>query len=193
MYHECFRLFLGSDSHHGIISNTMRQNGFTLFELLVAMTIAALLITIGVPNMRAMIMDNRIISEANHFVATINAARSSAVRYQRPAIVCSTSNFSATTPTCSGSTDWSDGWIVWVDKDMDGNTTADEVVVVAPPVSGSVSMNSGTANRFSYDSRGFGTATGDTINFCDDRSGETGRAIRVNAAGRVNIAAQGCS
>ena len=171
----------------------MRQNGFTLFELLVALAIAALLVTVGVPNMRAMIMDNRIISEANHFVATINAARSSAVRYQRPAIVCSTSNYSAAVPTCSGSTDWSDGWMVWVDKNLDAATTADEVIVVSPPVSGSVTMTSGSANRFSYDSRGFGTAAADAISFCDDRSGETGRVIRVNAAGRVHIAQQGCS
>jgi type IV fimbrial biogenesis protein FimT len=171
----------------------MRQNGFTLFELLVAMTIAALLVTVGVPNMRAMILDNRIISEANHFVATINAARSSAVRYQRPAIVCSTANFDAAVPTCSGSTDWSDGWIVWVDKNQDAATTADEVIVVSPPVGGSVSMTSGTASRFSYDSRGFGTAAGDAISFCDDRSGETGRVIRVNAAGRVHMTEQGCS
>ena len=62
---------------------------------------------------------------------------------------------------------------------------ADEVIVVSPPVSGSVSMTSGSANRFSYDSRGFGTAAADTISFCDDRSGETGRVIRVNAAGRI--------
>ncbi len=171
----------------------MKQNGFTLFELLVALGIAALLVAVGIPNMRAMIMDNRIISEANHFVATINAARSSAVRYQRPAIVCSTANFDAAVPTCSGSTDWSNGWIVWVDKNMDATTTADEVIAVSPPVSGSVSMTSGSANRFSYDARGFGTAAADTISFCDDRSGETGRVIRVNAAGRVHITAAGCS
>ena len=173
--------------------NAMRQNGFTLFELIVAIAIAALLVSVGVPNMRAMIMDNRIITHANQFVATINAARSSAVRYQRPAIICSTANFDAATPTCSGSTDWSDGWIVWVDKNLDATTTADEIVVVSPPLGGSVSMNGGSANRFSYDARGFGTAPGDAMNVCDDRSGETGRVIRVNAAGRVHIARQGCS
>ncbi|MCG8370458.1 MAG: GspH/FimT family pseudopilin [Proteobacteria bacterium] len=171
----------------------MKENGFTLLELLVALTIAGLLVTVGVPNLRAMIMDNRIISDANHFVATVNAARSSAVRYQRPAIVCSTANFDAAVPSCSGSTDWSDGWFVWVDKDFDAVTTADEVVVVAPPLNGSVSMTSGAANRFSYDARGFGTSTGDAISFCDGRSGETGRVIRINDAGRVNISRQGCS
>jgi type IV fimbrial biogenesis protein FimT len=170
----------------------MRQNGFTLFELLVALAIAALLIMVGVPNTRNMIMDNRIISQANHFVATINAARSSAVRYQRPAIVCSTDDFDAAVPTCSGSTDWSDGWIVWVDKNRDATTSANEIVVVSPPLQGSVSMTGGAA-RFSYDARGFGTAPGSNLSFCDSRSGETGRVIRINDAGRVNISNQGCS
>lgn len=171
----------------------MKQNGFTLFELLVAIAIAALLVTIGVPNMRAMIMDNRIISQANNFVATINAARSSAVRYQRPATICSTANFDAATPSCSGSTDWSNGWIVWVDKNLDAATSADEIVVVNPPLSGSVSLTGVNADRFSYDALGFGTAPGDNLSVCDDRSGETGRVIRINNAGRVHIAAQGCS
>jgi type IV fimbrial biogenesis protein FimT len=170
----------------------MRQNGFTLFELLVALGIAALLVTVGVPSMRDMIMDNRIISQANHFVATINAARSSAVRYQRAAIVCSTANFDAAVPTCSGSTDWSDGWIVWVDKDRNTATSADEIVVVSPPLSGSVTMTSGAVASFSYDSRGFGTTAADDISFCDSRSGETGRIIRVNAAGRIHISEQVC-
>ena len=171
----------------------MRQNGFTLFELLVALAIAALLITVGVPSLRNVIMDNRIITQANHFVATMNVARSSAVRYQRPAIVCASDDFDAAVPTCSGSTDWTAGWIVWVDKDRNAATSADEIVVVTPPLEGSVSMISGTATRFSYDARGFGTAPGDNLTFCDNRSGETGRVIRINDAGRVNIAQQGCS
>ena len=81
----------------------MKQNGFTLFELLVALAIAAILVTVGIPSLRDMIMDNRIIAQANHFVATMNAARSSAVRYQRTAIVCATSDFDAAVPTCSDS------------------------------------------------------------------------------------------
>ena len=171
----------------------MKQNGFTLFELIVALAIASILVMFGIPNMRAMIMDNRIISEANHFVATVNAARSSAVRFQRPAFVCTTANFDAAVPTCSGSKDWTNGWIVWVDKNLDTLTTADEVILVSPPLKDSVSMTSGTADRFSYDSRGFGTAAGDTVSLCDNRTGETGRVIRINDAGRVNIKAGACS
>lgn len=171
----------------------MKQGGFTLFELLVALAIAAILITVGVPSLRDMIMDNRIIAQANHFVATINAARSSAVRYQRPAVICATSDFDAAVPTCSGSSDWSGGWIVWVDKNRDAATAADEIVVVAPPLGGSVTLNSGGADRFGYDARGFGTSAGDSLSFCDDRAGETGRIIRINDAGRVNISPFGCS
>ena len=170
----------------------MKQNGFTLFELLVAIAIAAILVTVGIPNLRDMIMDNRIIAQTNHFVATMNAARSSAVRYQRTAIVCATSDFDAAVPTCSDSTDWSNGWIVWVDKDRDTETAADEIVVVAPPLGGSVTMNSGGATRFTYDARGFGTSAGDNLSFCDSRSGETGRIIRVNDAGRVHVTTLGC-
>lgn len=170
----------------------MRQVGFTLFELLVALAIAAILATAGLPRLHDMVLDNRITAHANHFVATMSAARSSAVRYQRPAVVCATSNFDVAVPTCSGSTDWSNGWIVWVDKNRDATTAANEIVVVAPPIGGSITMNSAAADRFSYDARGFGTSAGDSLSFCDDREGETGRVIRINAAGRVNVDTLGC-
>ena len=171
----------------------MRQTGFTLFELLVALAVAAILVTAGLPRLHDMVRDNRITAQANHFVATMSAARSSAVRFQRPAVVCATSHFDSPVPTCSGSTDWSNGWIVWVDKNRDSTTTADEVVVVTPPVSGSITMDSGAVDRFSYDARGFGTSVADSLSFCDDREGETGRLISVNEAGRVNIDTLGCS
>jgi type IV fimbrial biogenesis protein FimT len=171
----------------------MRQVGFTLFELLVALAVAAILVTAGLPRLHNMVLDNRITAKANHFVATMSAARSSAVRYQRPAVVCATSNFDSAVPTCSGSTDWSNGWIVWVDKNRDATAAADEIVVVAPPLNDSITMNSGSVDRFSYDARGFGASAGGALSFCDDREGETGRMIRINSAGRVNVDTLGCS
>ena len=64
-------------------------------------------------------MDNRLVSQSNQFVTSVKMARSAAVRFQRPATVCSSDNFDAAVPTCSNNDDWSDGWIVWVDKNRD--------------------------------------------------------------------------
>lgn len=169
-----------------------RQGGFTLLELITTMAIAAIVLSVGVPSFRGVIMDNRLVSQANQIVTSIKIARSAAVRFQRNATVCASSNFDATTPSCSASNDWSNGWIVWVDKDRDATTDANEVISVFGPIHSASTLNSGAAS-FTYDARGFATTGGGDLTLCDSRTSETGRLIRVNAVGRTNVSRQGCS
>ncbi len=172
----------------------MKQvKGFTLLELMVTLGVASILVSVGVPSFRSAIMDNRMVRDSNQLVASINLARSSAVRYQRTAIICTSANFNAAVPTCSGSTDWSAGYIVWVDKDRDAATDANEVIAVQAPIHDANTFSSTAVNRFSFDARGFGATPGDDLMLCDSRSGETGRRIRVNNVGRSNVSRQGCS
>jgi len=119
-------------------------------------------------------------------------ARSTAVRYQRNATACASANYDAAVPTCTATNDWSNGWIVWVDKDRDTVTDANEVVSVYGPLPESSTFVATGATAFTYDSRGFSLAGGNDLTMCDDRTGETGRLIRVNAAGRTNISRVGC-
>ncbi|MGB5447443.1 MAG: GspH/FimT family pseudopilin, partial [Woeseiaceae bacterium] len=139
-----------------------RNSGFTLLELMVTLAVAAIILSVGVPSFRGVIMDNRLVSQSNQFVTSIKMARSAAVRYQRPATVCSSDDFDAAVPTCSGDPDWSDGWIVWVDKNRDSLTNANEIISVFGPINDASTLASATANRFTYDARGFAvTAAGD--------------------------------
>ena len=158
-----------------------RANGFTLLELLVVLAVSSILLTMGVPSFRAVVLDSRLVSETNQFVSAVNLARSAAVQYQRDAVIC------------TSATDWTDGWIVWVDKDRDAATDADEIIAVREPLSDTTAFDSGATDRFSYDSRGFGLSGADTLTVCDSRQNETGRQVRVNAIGRTNVAPIDCS
>ena len=170
-----------------------REKGFTLLELMVTLGVASILLSVGVPSFRAVIMDSRLVRDSNQFVASINMARSSAVRFQRNATICASSNYSAAVPTCSASNDWAQGWLVWVDKNRDGATDADEVILVQAPIDDSSSFTAAAATQFTFDARGFGTSPAGSLTLCDDRGGETGRIIKVNNAGRTNVGHQGCS
>lgn len=170
-----------------------KESGITLLELLITLAVASLLLSAGVPGFRNVILDNRLASEANEFVTAVNLARSAAVRYQRNATVCASTNFDAAVPTCAAGTDWSNGWIVWVDKDRDSATDANEIVIVNGPLSGSTTFTSTAASGFTYDALGFGVTAGDALTMCDNRSGETGRVISVNNVGRTSVARQVCS
>ena len=170
-----------------------RNSGFTLIELMVTLGVAAIILSVGVPSFRGVIMDNRLVSEANQFVTSVKMARSAAVRYQRPATVCSSDDFDAAVPTCSGDPDWSDGWIVWVDKDRNGATAANEIIAVFGPINDSSTLSSTVSSSFTYDARGFATTGGGDLTLCDSRTSEMGRLIKVNSVGRTNVARQGCS
>ena len=171
---------------------TAGNSGFTLIELMVTLAVAAILLSVGVPSFPAIIMVNRLVSQANQLVTSIKIARSAAVRYQRNATVCASANFDAASPTCSASTDWSNGWIVWVDKDRDATTDTNEVISVFGPIHDASTLTSGAAG-FTYDARGFGVTGAADMTLCDSRTGETGRLIRVNTVGRTNVQRQGCS
>lgn len=160
---------------------------------MVTMAIAAIVLSVGVPSFRSVIMDNRLVTQANLFVTSVNLARSAAVRYQRNATVCASANFDAAVPSCAVSTDWSNGWIVWVDKDRDTVTDAGEVLAVFEPMTESLSFSSSGTAGFTYNARGFSVVGGDALLLCDSRAAETGRIIRVNAVGRTNISRRGCT
>lgn len=54
--------------------------GFTLIELIVAIAVAAILLTVAVPSMKNLIRNNRVTGQTNELVAMINFARSEAIR-----------------------------------------------------------------------------------------------------------------
>lgn len=170
-----------------------KQRGFTLVELLMTLSMATILLAIGVPSFRSVIMDNRLAAEANQFVTSVGMARSAAIRFQRTATVCASANFDDPVPDCTASTDWSIGWIVWVDKDRDAATDANEIISVFAPLNDASSFSSASASSFSYDARGFGIAGGDDLTLCDNRTAETGRLISVNNTGRTNVSRQACT
>jgi len=163
------------------------ENGFTLAELMITLAIAAILLTIGVPSFRGYILDTRLVTQANRISNDINIARSAAIKYQRSGEICISSDSTTATPSCTGGTDWSVGWLVWIDKNRDGSPDAPgEIIVVAEALSGTTTLTSTALSAITYDSRGFSTLT-DTLTLCDGRTGEVGRSIDVRGAGRINI------
>lgn len=84
-----------------IRTSRSRQAGFTLIELMVTIAVLAIVMAIAIPNFRGLINSNRLTTQANELVATLQYARSEAVRANGRVTVCPTSDGS----TCSGS-DW---------------------------------------------------------------------------------------
>ncbi len=98
-----------------------QQSGFTLIEMIVTVTIAAILASIAIPSFTKMIERNRISTGTNEFLSALILARSEAVKRSMQVTVCSSTNQTS----CSTSTDFAKGWIIFPDWDGDKviNTT----------------------------------------------------------------------
>lgn len=90
--------------------------GMTMIELLVTITIVAILAAIALPAFNKMLTNNRAQAQAGLLFRSFNYARSEAVRQ---------ATWIAVRPL-SG-TDWTQGWRVWVDADNDGVFDANEL------------------------------------------------------------------
>src|SRR5262245_51370500 len=106
--------------------STNRQHGFTLWELLMALLIAGVLLGIGVPNVMAFTRNSSMTAAANDFVTAALMARTEAVKRQAWVTLCLSDNPTATPPTCApgsvfGST--TRGYVVFVDEN--NNVDAD--------------------------------------------------------------------
>ena len=90
------------------------QAGFTLVELMVTLSIAVILLTIGVPSMIDLIRDARLASQSDQFASTLNLARTEAIKRRSNIKVCpSTTPNSDTSVLCdAGATAWATGWTV---------------------------------------------------------------------------------
>lgn len=105
------------------------QSGFTLLELLTTIAVLGILLAVGVPTFANIIRNNRIAAATNELVTALTFARSEAMKRGDVVSTCPSVDQS----DCAGSNDWSMGWIVFVDQNIDGARDEDEPVLQVWP------------------------------------------------------------
>ena len=93
-----------------------RQSGFTLIELMVTMAVLAILAVVAVPGMTMLINGNRLSGMNDELTASVQLARSEAIRRNAPVTMCG----SADGTTCAAGTAWN-RWIVLGRDNTSGN------------------------------------------------------------------------
>jgi len=101
--------------------------GVTLIELLVVMAIIGVLLSVGVPSYRSFSNNSRISGAINALLGDLQFTRAEANKRGTFVSACASVSFS----TCSASTSWDTGWIVFVDNNTNGTIgTVDDGEVI---------------------------------------------------------------
>ena len=161
--------------------NRSRQRGLTLIELMVSVTLMAVLVGVGVPAYDRITTSNRLITEINELVSAIHYARSEAIKRGAAVRICvANDDFDG----CRGNGDWGNGWIVEVLggavlRRHNGPNPDDELVDIGAPT------NDG---QVAFDRNGF-TVDARTVRLCGpDRIDQEAKAFIVTPVGQIRLA-----
>jgi len=90
--------------------NKPRQHGFSLLELMITITVAAILLVIAVPSFRDVIHRNQVSSASNEILASLAYARTEAITRGQLVSMCPSANAAGCT---TGGQAFGPGWLVY--------------------------------------------------------------------------------
>src|SRR5690606_28650371 len=94
-------------------------------EAMVAMAVLAICTTVAVPALGGLLLQQRASAATSALTSQLQLARMAAVTYRQPAVLCPSRGGDA----CDGTTDWSGGWMVFMDPNGNREPDPDEDVV----------------------------------------------------------------
>lgn len=165
--------------------------GISIVELVVSLAVVSILMTTGVPAFSSFIQSNRLSESSFDMLATINLARTEAVKRRTRVVLCRSADPTLTTPSCGGSTNtWTTGWLIFASGDNNSTYEAGTDTLLGMGLVDSASLtiitNSTSNKNLEYNSDGTTNEGGGTARFavCDKRGGAHGRQINVPPHGR---------
>ena len=164
------------------------QEGHTLVELMVVLVIAAALLALAVPHLRALIAHQQLRTAQNDLFAAINLTRSLAIGMGTRVTLM---------PQDAAGIDWTAGWLVFVDSNANQSLDPAEQPIfqqgpVSPGISIKFAFSTGAGRQYiAYNMAGRSCTSGSSLaahwGTLSLFQGKEIRRIKINMLGRVRV------
>ena len=166
------------------------SRGVTLIELIVCVSMLAILIGLAIPSFATALSTWRRDNAVGDFMADLQLARSTAIRTSKVVVMCVSAGGNA----CDASNDWRQSWIVF--SDLNGNDARDAnepLIAQHGPVVGLQLMQSdNNGRRIVFRSNGLLSSGSTTVQIQSDGAAANELiGIRINMTGRASLLALG--
>ncbi len=165
--------------------------GMTMIELMVTLAIAAILVVLAIPSFERTTRNALLATSANDLSTSLSMARAQAIKARRNVRICPTSN----NTSCDAGAGWSNGWLMFVDRDANGVPATSELVQVTDALDSKVTLTVPAAFSQWVQFRPTGGVIGNGGNsgnftLCSGDYHEFSRLVGVSASGRVTTRKQ---
>jgi len=162
-----------------------RQRGYSLIEAMILITLIAILAAIAVAPFNTLVASARQDAEINEMLTFLHLARSEATKQRQKTIICASNDG----VSCQDSSQWSRGYLMFVDHDGDRDHSGDETVLRQHRTDTGIQIHTTSGRRtISYQPDGSSTGSNLTITFCDAAGAIPPKAVIVANTGRARVA-----
>lgn len=172
--------------------------GFTLIELMVTLTVLAIVLGLAAPSLASLLASNRISTQTNEFIGALNLARSEAVRRGQPVtLLAAADNYSqgwTVFPDANGNgaaasaTDAADGLPIRQSSAFGGQVTLKRQTCTGDPCTFSDSTAAGSTFVVFTGRGAISTTAPAYFKACDpSNTSVKGRLLQVNVVGKITL------
>ncbi|MDD2914476.1 MAG: GspH/FimT family pseudopilin [Gallionella sp.] len=164
-----------------------RQTGLTMIELMIVVTIAAILAGIAAPSFSDLINNTRQASAMSQLTNDLNRARSEAIKRNRRVLIC----VRGTDTACGTGTNWQNGWLVCYDEDQNGtcdatSTTNPNPIVVHRAINSRLTLTGSAATIYFNPSGTQGAGGAATLTLAGNWGGAVTNVATIAATGNTS-------